>query len=158
MAKYNYKKAVQGLLTKNIKTFKGKDGLDYIYKIDDVFSEEKKQQFIKDFISIKKECVNKKENPNYEMVYEYLIIRHFTDALSTNKKSPYDSCLDGMDDIRNMNELDVYMPLLLSINQDEIKKLNEDFKGGLVALDKAIKEYIAENKDVFDNGERKSDN
>lgn len=152
MAKYNYKKAVQGLLTKTTKTFVGKDGQEYTFKFDNVFSKEKKGAFIKEFISIKKECDTRKENPNYDVVYECLLVKYFTDAIPKKTGNVYDVCIHGLDIINDLRELGLYENILLGLNIECVKELNDDFNNQLKAMQKIVEKYIEENKDVFING------
>lgn len=152
MAKYNYKKDVKEMLIKSSKSFTGKNGKVYTYEFDGVFSEIKKTQFIKDFMAIKQECDTNKETPNYDFVYEYLIVKHFTDVIPTHKGTPYEECLNGIDTIKDVMEIGIYEDILLAIDGNEIKKLNNYFSSGLNAMQKMLNDYISNNKEVLQNG------
>lgn len=152
MAKYNYKKDVKEMLKNVKKSFTGKNGKVYEYQFDEVFSELKKTQFIKDFIAIKQECDTNKETPNYNFIYEYLIVKHFTDVISDYNGSPYECCLKGIDTIKDVMQLGIYEEILMALNQSEIKKLNTYFNDGLKAMQKILDNYITSNKEVLQNG------
>ena len=156
MSKYNFKKDVQERLTKTTKVFKGNNGKEYKFKFDDVFSEEKKGKFIKEFIVIKKECDKRKENPNYEIVYEYLIVKYFTDVLSNRTTNPYDDCLRGLDTLNDLNELGIYYNIFMSIDKNQIDELNKHFSDGLNSLQKILDDYIREVNSI--ENERKNNN
>ena len=152
MAKYNYRKDVKEMLAKVKKSFTGKNGKVYEYQFDEVFPESKKTQFIKDFIAIKQECDTNKETPNYDFIYEYLIVKHFTDVIPSYKGTPYEICVYGIDTIKDVIEIGIYEEILMALNQNEIKKLNTYFKDGLKAMQKILDDYILNNKEVLQNG------
>lgn len=141
MAKYNYKKDVCEKLSKSLKTLKGNNGKEYTYKFDDIFSEEKKKMFLSNFFAIKKECDNRKESPDYDIIYQNLLIKYFTDAINIKQtKDVYTQTISELDQCKDLEELGLYYDILFNINKEEMSKLVEYQNDMAKHLNDALKE------------------
>lgn len=148
---YNFKKDIKNILTTKEVTLTGINDKQYTFKIDNIFSQAKKKELIQEFIKIIKECNDKNENPDYTVVYEYLIVKYFTDVLSGMKSNTaYDMVIEGIDTLVDMQELGIYSDLILSFDIKEIEKMNNELNNTVQNMQNLLEKY---NESVISYGE-----